>query len=552
MKHLRYIFYLLCAVCMAACSEDEVPAFADLCGVITDAQTGTSIPGAEVIVQQNNYSQHTDGSGYYIFRDLEPGTYNITIEASGYKTVKRRVTIYAAVENRCDISLESDGREALNVTPRSLSFTKGVSELTLSVRNNSSTTVSWSITGITVPWLSVSPDQGETRPGSSSVAKVLIDRSILQSALTSTSFVVEGDGFSIPVSVQVNDNAGGNEVALGRIEGRVVDEDNRGISAAEVVAMPGNRVTTTDNYGMFSFTEVPEGTYTLDVTAAGYTSKRTEATVTNGNSTSVTVTMQENITQVTVSPSKADFGKTKNSIVITMTNNSTVEARWELFEDVPLPLWLSVSKRSGTIASYGTDKIELKADRSLLSESKVESFIAFVGNFNNVLLDYSIEKDGGSTPGTDPDPVVPEDYSSATIYSCDSRVEAKIVSCRRTGTNVEFVYTLKNTGLGAVNDWRIYPPKSMSLISGGTRSVIWTDSQSWDYPYMEFNGKSTSGSNIVNTTFPQGPAIRGVIRVSGASVSDKKLNVILGVYAYPNSTYGMASSSVDFYDIPIY
>ena len=129
---------------------------------------------------------------------------------------------------------------------------------------------------------------------------------------------------------------------------------------------------------------------------------------------------------------------------------------------------------------------------------------------------------------------------------------AKIVSCRRAGSTIELVYTLTNNGMGTVNDWRIYPPKSMSLISGGTRSVVWTDSKSWDYPYMEFNGKSTKSANVISTTFPQGPAVRGVVRVEGAANSDKKLNLILGVYAYPNSTYNMSSSSVDFYDIPIY
>lgn len=552
MKYLRYILYLLCAVCVSACSKDDVPSFADLCGVVADAQTGNPISGAVVTLQQTNYSQRTDGSGYYIFRDLEPGTYNLTVEANGYKSSTRRVTIYAGVENRCDLALETDGQESLSVTPRTLSFMKGISELTLGVKNNSGTKTEWAINGISVPWLSVTPASGETRPGSTSTLKVIVDRTKIQVSAASTSFVVEGDGFSIPVSVQVNNNAGGNETSFGSIEGRVVDKNNRGIASADVIAMPGNRVTKTDNYGMFSFAEMPQGAYTLDVTASGYTSKRTETTVANGISTSVIITMEEELAQVTVSPSKADFGKTKNSITLTMTNNSAVEARWEFFEDVPLPLWLSISKRSGTIAPHSSDKIELKADRSRLTESKDESFIAFVGNFNNILLDYSIEKEGGSTPDPGTDPEIPEDYSSARVYSCDSRVTAKIVSCRRSGKNIELVYTLTNNGMGTVNDWRIYPPKSMSLISGGTRSVVWTDSKSWDYPYMEFNGKSTTGTNVISTTFPQGPAVRGVVRVEGAANSDKKLNLILGVYAYPNSYYNMSSSSVDFYDIPIY
>lgn len=58
--------------------------------------------------------------------------------------------------------------------------------------------------------------------------------------------------------------------------------------------------------------------------------------------------------------------------------------------------------------------------------------------------------------------------------------------------------------------------------------------------------------NVLNTTFPQGPAVKGSVTIKNVPGSARKLNVTLGVYAYPNSTYKMATSSVLFHDVPIY
>lgn len=169
-----------------------------------------------------------------------------------------------------------------------------------------------------------------------------------------------------------------------------------------------------------------------------------------------------------------------------------------------------------------------------------------------------VKKDsgGGEIPDPDPDPdpnPQPEDYSKAEITTCDSRVAVAIVSCVRYGSSVTFTYTLTNNGLGDVNDWRIYPPKSMSLINGGTRSSVWTnDGAEYYYPTMTFRSASTSGSNVLNTSFPQGMPCTGTVSISGVSGSANEFNLNLGVYAYPNSTYHMANSVITFRNVPIY
>ena len=110
-----------------------------------------------------------------------------------------------------------------------------------------------------------------------------------------------------------------------------------------------------------------------------------------------------------------------------------------------------------------------------------------------------------------------------------------------------------NNGLGDVNDWRIYPPSSMSVISGGTRSLI-TDNEGNEYPYpvMTFRSKSTTGVNVMTTSFPEDLPCKGTVTINDVPNSVKSITALIGVYAYPNSQYNMSESKVIFKNVPIY
>ena len=63
--------------------------------------------------------------------------------------------------------------------------------------------------------------------------------------------------------------------ATGRIAGRVLTADTgRPVKRARVLLnapeLPGGRGTLTDDQGLFDFTELPQGRYTLAVTKSGY------------------------------------------------------------------------------------------------------------------------------------------------------------------------------------------------------------------------------------------------------------------------------------------
>src|SRR5467141_1773693 len=61
-------------------------------GTVKDA-TGAVVPNAKVVVTSSTLAGSkeivTDGSGYYRFANLPPGSYTITVTANGFKTSKR-------------------------------------------------------------------------------------------------------------------------------------------------------------------------------------------------------------------------------------------------------------------------------------------------------------------------------------------------------------------------------------------------------------------------------------------------------------------------------
>ena len=83
---------------------------ASLDGQVTD-KTGAVIPGASVTIaaaeRQMNTTIQTDTSGRYSFPNLQPGTYQLTIEAKGFKTsVQNNIQLLANQAARIDASLD--------------------------------------------------------------------------------------------------------------------------------------------------------------------------------------------------------------------------------------------------------------------------------------------------------------------------------------------------------------------------------------------------------------------------------------------------------------
>ena len=92
-----------------------------LTGRVTDA-TGAVVPNAVVSITENSTSTSTttktNSSGLYLFNDLQPGSYDITVTSQGFrKAVVRHQSILVATAMTVDVALEVGGAtEVVEVT----------------------------------------------------------------------------------------------------------------------------------------------------------------------------------------------------------------------------------------------------------------------------------------------------------------------------------------------------------------------------------------------------------------------------------------------------
>jgi hypothetical protein len=201
---------------ICGCSEDEVASFGSITGIVTDANSGEPVTSAIVALTPGNSSVQTDASGSYSFKELDPGTYTVQVKASNYETSTTSASVTAGMITKCDVKLNSSSQQAsVELSTSTVTFDKGVNEMTFTIQNTGkSGSVSWSISGVTVDWLTILPRTGTTAQGSSSTIKLTVDRSKIsdESSAIYTSIIVEGSSFSKAVTVVVNNvTSNGNQ-----------------------------------------------------------------------------------------------------------------------------------------------------------------------------------------------------------------------------------------------------------------------------------------------------------------------------------------------------
>lgn len=570
MKKLLRLIFLLLIFSMVGCSTDETPSFGSVFGIISDSKTNEPVHGAEVVLAPGNQSSITGADGRYEFTDLESGQYKLQVRASGYTTNNRQITVYAGMSSSCDIVIAPEIiSNKIQLSTNSLNFGSEHTKLSFAIQNvGNAGIISWQISEV-AEWLTVSPLQGETDMGKSSAVTVSVNRAMIAEDRTTT-FVVVADGESLPVTVAVK--------PVSSYTFSVAPEQ---LDFGTTETIKNVELSNVDYNGIIDWSisnDYPEWIKSI-VPSSGSLRKAEHATVAievdrskiSGNVSSVlNVSAGDNVIPLIVScgyeaPSQTpyteiypksaiDFGLTETTATITLKSYYAATNYTASLQDC-LGSWVSLNKTSGTIPDYEvsqrTEEIVVALDRSKMYSANESCRVVISAGNDTYQLNITAQKepsDGGSDGGE-----VSEDYSSATVISCDSRVEAKIVSCKRSGSSVVFTYTLINNGLGTVNDWRIYPPWAVSIIQGGTRSLI-TDNELNEYPYptMTFRTSSTTVSNIVTTSFPEGVACKGTVTITDVPDGITHINAIIGVYAYPNSTYNMADSKVTFKNVPLY
>ena len=528
-----------------ACSEDEVSTFGGVYGIVSDSETGDALRNAEVVLSPGNLSTVTGVDGHYEFKDLDAGQVKIQVSSSGYVTDSRQVTVVPGLSAQCDVSLRKEVKEArLKLSSTSLDFGSEQSSLSFTIQNTgNSGTVKWQI--MDAPdWMTVSPLKGETAVGKSSAVVVTLNRNLIKKDETATIRVVtDGESFPVDIIAKAGTNFSfsitpenisfGTDATIRKIS--LCNETYNGALQWKIQDYSSIKwiASVHPSSGSLSKGEAAEVTVTID--RSGITQKTSATIYVQAGSKVIPVIVTCDYSEkpkayAEASPSgQIDFGKEKTSATVTLkAHYGSFAYTAELDGN---PSWVSLDKASGTLEDYETsgktETLTLSVDRTRMSSSEAESTLIVRAGDDvlRVALKASREQI--------------EDYSSATVITCDSRIDVKILSCKWSGTSVVFNYSLTNTGLGDLRDFSI-GSKNYSTIF---------DDKGNEYTSWTITFRDDDDGYYVR--FPEGPECKGSITIKNVPNDVKTLTYLLSAYC-ANAGATFAGDRISFKNVPIF
>ena len=103
-------FALLCGVCafFSSCEPVSYDTFGTLSGTVVEMATGDVVAGALVTLSPSGKNTYTGVDGFFEFQDLEAQQYTMTVQATGYRTNRKSLTIVAGATERVNIILQKE------------------------------------------------------------------------------------------------------------------------------------------------------------------------------------------------------------------------------------------------------------------------------------------------------------------------------------------------------------------------------------------------------------------------------------------------------------
>jgi uncharacterized protein (DUF2141 family) len=82
-------------VLIAASAETEYESelVVAITGSVTDASSGEGIHGATVAIKETDLTTTTDNSGTFIFTEVDPGNYTLSVNADGYQSSEKTLEV---------------------------------------------------------------------------------------------------------------------------------------------------------------------------------------------------------------------------------------------------------------------------------------------------------------------------------------------------------------------------------------------------------------------------------------------------------------------------
>lgn len=204
MRKLYSLIVLFTIVLLSSCAKDEINMFGNIYGVVLNSNTAEPIQGARVTLTPTGKSTVTGNDGSYEFVDLEAGSYKVTIQADGYTSTLKNVTVVAGERAIGDVSLSPKAQTSkIGVDKDIIMFTNSIRTATIKIKNlGNSGNIDWTITNIP-SWLTVSPSQGSTGVGKETAVALSLNSSFADKGEQVIIVNAAGESVSIRISADI-------------------------------------------------------------------------------------------------------------------------------------------------------------------------------------------------------------------------------------------------------------------------------------------------------------------------------------------------------------
>lgn len=204
MRKLYSLIVLFTIVLLSSCAKDEINMFGNIYGVVLNSNTAEPIQGARVTLTPTGKSTVTGNDGSYEFVDLEAGSYKVTIQADGYTSTLKNVTVVAGERAIGDVSLSPKAQTSkIGVDKDIIMFTNSIRTATIKIKNlGNSGNIDWTITNIP-SWLTVSPSQGSTGVGKETAVALSLNNSFADKGEQVIIVNAAGESVSIRISADI-------------------------------------------------------------------------------------------------------------------------------------------------------------------------------------------------------------------------------------------------------------------------------------------------------------------------------------------------------------
>ena len=105
MKRFLYLTVLI-PLLFIGCETRIIDITGTLSGSVVEMTTGDVIAGALITLSPTGKSTYTGVDGFFEFQDLDAQQYTVTVQASGYSTNRKTVTIIAGATERVNITMQ--------------------------------------------------------------------------------------------------------------------------------------------------------------------------------------------------------------------------------------------------------------------------------------------------------------------------------------------------------------------------------------------------------------------------------------------------------------